>query len=81
MWGEEDDRSNLGLEKFGVDIGAINETPTVHERIFRYWLKDWEKPLITSNRAALKLRFLQNYKGLVFTDININETFKISCEK
>ena len=63
---------------FGVDIVAINETPTVPERIFCCWIEDWEKPLIISNMAASKLRFFQEYKGLFFTVIYTNETFTIS---
>ena len=34
LWGEEYEIFDLGLEKFGFYIGAINETPTVPRRIF-----------------------------------------------
>ena len=36
LWGEEDERFYLVLEKFGFDIGVINETSTGPEKIFRF---------------------------------------------
>ena len=39
FWGEEDEIFDLGLDKFGFYIGAINETPTVPGRIFVAVLK------------------------------------------
>ena len=81
MWVEEYERFDIGLEKFGFDIGAINETPTVHERVVCCWIEDLGNRLITSNRDASNLRLLQKYKVVFFTDIDTNNTFKILCEK
>ena len=39
-WGDEDEKFNLGLEKFGVDIDALN-MPAVPKRYFRCWIEDW----------------------------------------
>ncbi len=41
MFGDEDINFNLQLEIFGVDMGALKETPV--ERIFRAWVEDWEE--------------------------------------
>ena len=69
------------MDKFGVDIGAINKIPTGPDKIVCFWLEDWKKNLITSNRAASNFRFIKKYKGLVFNEIDTNENFTISCEK
>ena len=81
LWGEEDEAFDLGLEKFGVDIDAIRNTPTVPKRIFRGWIEDWEVPLFTQNDAVAKMRLLQKDKGLVFTDDRHEMTHTISSEK
>ena len=34
LWGDEDERFNLELENFGVDLDAINDNPTFPKRVF-----------------------------------------------
>ena len=81
LWGDKDLAFDLGLEKFGLDINAIRNTPTVPERIFRGWIEDWEKELFTVNDAVAKYKLLQKYKGLVFTDDKHETTYTISTTK
>ena len=38
-WGDEDEKFNIGLENFGVYVGAL-KTPSVPKRYFCFWLKD-----------------------------------------
>jgi hypothetical protein len=68
LWGEEDESFDLALTTFGVNVGAIRNTPTVPVRLFHCWIETWEEPLLKSNRATSKIRLLQKYKGLVFKD-------------
>ena len=39
LWGDEDERFNLELENYSVDLDAINETPTCPKRVFRCWIE------------------------------------------
>ena len=59
LWGVEDEGFDIGLKKFGVDIGYIHEAPTGPERIFCCWPEDWKNTLRTLNRAESKLIFIQ----------------------
>ena len=68
LWRNEDERFDLELENFGVNIDDINDTPACPKRYFRCWVEQWEVPLHNENFAAEKYKFLQKYKGLVFTD-------------
>ena len=80
LWGDEDAAFDLGLDKFGVDIEAINSTPTCPRQIFRCWFEDWELPLISNKSAVAKIRLLEKYKGLVFTDMDNDVTYTISTD-
>lgn len=73
LFGEEDERFDLGLEKFGVDVDALKDTPTAPLRKFRCWLEEWEKPLLKQNDAVAKMKLLQKYGGLVIRDIDNND--------
>ena len=42
LWGDEDECFNLELENFGVDLDAINDTPTCPKRVFHCWIEKWE---------------------------------------
>ena len=44
-WGDEDEKFNLGIGKFGVDIDALKML-AVPKRYFCCWIEDWEKPLL-----------------------------------
>ena len=41
LWGEEYEIFDLELEKFGVDIGSINETPNGPELFFCCLIEYW----------------------------------------
>ena len=66
LWGDEDERFDLGLTKFGVDICALQEVPSAHRRVFRCWLEDWEKEAIKTPGAVAKTKLLEKQRGLVF---------------
>ena len=72
----------MELENFGVDLDAINDTPTCLKRIFCYWIKKWEETLLKDNKDIANLRLLRKYSGLVFTDdVEPFETVVISQDK
>ena len=71
-WGDEDEKFDLGLEKFGVDIEAL-KPPPVPKRLFRCWIEDWEAPLLKKNDPVAKAKLLEKYHGLVFQDIDLKE--------
>ena len=48
LWEDEDERFDLGLTKFGVDIFALQEVPSAPWWVFRCLLEDWEKEAIKS---------------------------------
>jgi hypothetical protein len=68
LWGDEDERFNLELENFGVDLDAVNETPICTKRMFRCWIEKSEKPLLKENKALAKIWLLGRYGGLLFPD-------------
>jgi len=72
VWGDEDEKFDLGLEKFGVDLEAL-KPPSVPKRHFRCWIEDWEQPLLKKNDPVAKARLLEKYRGLVFRDIDSKE--------
>ena len=68
LCGEEDERFDLVLANFGVNVEAILNSPTVPIRLFHCWIETWEEPLLKTNNVTSKIRLLQKYKGLVFKD-------------
>ena len=82
LGGDEDERFDLGLEKFGVDTAAIENTPHVPKRYFKAFLEDWEKGCIKKkNDAVSKALLLKKYGGLVFEDIDNKIVYTINSEK
>ena len=62
----------LGLEKFGVDVDALNMT-SAPKRYFHYLIEDWEKPLLKKNEPVARENLIEKYQGLVFCDINYTD--------
>jgi hypothetical protein len=50
--------------------------PTI-TRIFRAWLKDWEKELLQVNDCVVEARILEKYKDLLLFDPDTGKTFKV----
>ena len=80
LWGDEDERFDLQLEKFGVDVETI-ATKEKLKHLFKCWIEDWEKPLLKTNDAVAKMKLLQKYGGLVMKDIDDEIEYTISTEK
>ena len=49
----------------------------VVKRVFRVWVKDWEKECIKDKDAVAEVRLLKKYKGLVFYDPEDKNTYMI----
>lgn len=77
LFGDEDIKCELGLEKFGVDVEELTGAGTAPKRIFNAWIEDWEKPLLKKNDPVAEMKLLQKYKGLVFHDIDNDVVYTI----
>jgi len=80
LWGEEDERFDLALDKFGVNVSALRVLPSAPKRILRCWVEDWEKECIKKNDAVAKMKLLQKYRGLTIEDPDHNMVFTLSSE-
>ena len=59
LWGDQDEHFNLELENFGVDLDAINDTPTCLKRIFCYWTEKWGETLLKDIKVVVKNKVAQ----------------------
>ena len=80
LWGDEDERYDLQLDKFDVDVDEISKIPSKPERIFRCWLEHWERPLLKNRKidGKMKQRLIEKYKGLQFYDLD-DEVPMMTC--
>ena len=67
-WGDKDEKFNIRLENFGVDVDSL-KMPAVLKRYFRCWIEDWEKHHPKKNGPVARLELSEKYRGLVFHDI------------
>jgi hypothetical protein len=63
----EDDFQDLGLTKYGIDVEEITQRKKP-SKIFRAWLEDWEKEILTTNDPVNEAKLLQKYGGMVWHD-------------
>ena len=68
LWGDEDERFNLELEKCSVGLDAINETLTFPKRVFHCCIRKLEEPLLKKNKVVTKIQLLGKCDRLVFTN-------------
>jgi hypothetical protein len=75
MFGENDINFDLQLEKFGVNTGILKELAV--QRIFCWWVEDWEEEARKKNDFVSEALLLQKYKGLVFHEPDSGNDFCI----
>ena len=68
-WGDRDENFNVGIGNFGVDFDAF-KILAVLNCYFRWWIEDWEKPLLKKNYPVARENISDKYWGLVFHDID-----------
>ena len=81
LWGDEDERFDLQLEQFGIDVEEVKKKEEAPKRMFRCWIEEWEKPILKKNDAVAKMKLLTKYGGLVFKDIDDGIVYTISTER
>ena len=79
-WTEADMRSDLGLEKFKIDIDMT--APRTPRRDFANYIEDWEITEIKKQTSTCEARLLEKYKGIRFFDEDYDDgtTFTICKE-
>merc|ERR1712032_126667 len=77
IWGEDDEKMQLDLEKFGVDCVELSQ-PILPKRKFRCWLEEWEEPLLAKNDLIAMKKLLQKYKSMIFYDPDDQMTCTVS---
>ena len=65
IWGEEDEKLQLDLKKFGVDCVELSQ-PILPKQKFRCWLEEWEEPLLAKHDLISMKKLLQKYKSMIF---------------
>ena len=80
VWGEDNEKIKLNLEKFGVDCAELSQ-PLLPNQTFCCWLEEWEKPLLAQNDVVLMTKLLQKYKSIMFYDPDDDITFTVCEEK
>jgi hypothetical protein len=65
LWGDDDEKFDLGLEKWGVNVEELKKPL---RGLFKCWVEDWENVLDKGD--VMRTKFLVKYGGLVFDDIN-----------
>jgi hypothetical protein len=73
MFGDDDINFDLELERFGVDMNELKESPI--DRVFRAWVEDWEEEARKKNDCVTEAQLLAKYKGLVFHDPDTGKHF------
>ena len=78
MFGYEDMNFDLQLEKFGIDMGALNVSKV--EWVFWAWMEDWDEEAQMKNDCVCEVQLLAKYEGLVFHDPDTQKVYFI-CDQ
>ena len=69
-WGDRDEKCNLGIEKFGVDVDAFNMT-AAPKSYLRCWIEDCDKPLLNKNDHVARSELSEKYGAWFYATLTM----------